>query len=161
MLSFQSQVDTLYRTTRDLLNMGFDGTPLYSNEFCALNTEVYRQAEALFVLRGSNVEEEAQRCYVLLTAYHATIYDHGNKNLKIQSLLDRSWQLLGQLSASLLKCQLLVACYSEVFDEDLAREAHAIMNSWTGREWTKAECEVSDYLESLEANPWPDWEVVE
>ena len=100
-------------------------------------------------------------CYVLLTAYHATIYDHGNKNLKIQSLLDRSWQLLGQLSASLLKCQLLVACYSEVFDEDLAREAHAIMNSWTGREWTKAECEVSDYLESLEANPWPDWEVVE
>ena len=112
-------------------------------------------------VRGSNVEEEAQRCYVLLTAYHATIYDHGNKNLKIQSLLDRSWQLLGQLSASLLKCQLLVACYSEVFDEDLAREAHAIMNSWTGREWTKAECEVSDYLESLEANPWPDWEVVE
>lgn len=56
MLSFQSQIDTLYRITRDLLNMGFDGTPLYSNEFCALNTEVYRQAEALFVLRGSNVE---------------------------------------------------------------------------------------------------------
>ena len=99
MLSFQSQVDTLYRTTRDLLNMGFDGTPLYSNEFCALNTEVYRQAEALFVLRGSNIEEEAQRCYVLLTAYHATIYDHGNKNLKIQSLLDRSWQLFEQLPA--------------------------------------------------------------
>lgn len=47
MLSFQSQIDTLYRITRDLLNMGFDGTPLYSNEFCALNTEVYRQAEAL------------------------------------------------------------------------------------------------------------------
>ena len=109
MLSFQSQVDTLYRTTRDLLNMGFDGTPLYSNEFCALNTEVYRQ----------------------------------------------------QLPVSLLKCQLLVACYSEVFDEDLAQEAHAIMNSRTGREWTKAECEVSDYLDSLETNPWPDWEIVE
>lgn len=81
MLSFQSQIDTLYRITRDLLNMGFDGTPLYSNEFCALNTEVYRQAEALFVLRGSNVEEEAQRCYVLLTAYHATIYDHGVRHV--------------------------------------------------------------------------------
>lgn len=161
MLSFQSQVDTLCRTTHDLLNMGFDGTPLYSNEFCALNTEVYRQAEALFVLRGADVEEEAQRCYVLLTAYHATIYDHGNKNQRIQSLLDCSLPLLEQLPASLLKCQLLVACYSEVHDESLAREAHAIMNSWTGREWTKAECEVSDYLDSLEANPSPNWEVVE
>ena len=54
-----------------------------------------------------------------------------------------------------------MACYSEVFDEDLAQEARAIMNSWTGREWTKAECEVSDYLDSLETNPWPDWEIVE
>ena len=76
MLSFQSQIDTLYRITRDLLNMGFDGTPLYSNEFCALNTEVYRQAEALFVLRGSNVEEEAQRCYVLSTAINGQITRH-------------------------------------------------------------------------------------
>lgn len=160
-MSLQLQIDTLCRITHDLLNLGFDGAPLYSNEFCELNTEVYRQAEALFVLRGANVEEETRRCYALLTAYHATIYDHGNKNLKIQSLLNQSKQLLEQLPASLLKCQLLVACYSEVFDEDLAQEAHAIMNGWTNRTWTKAECEVSDYLESLEANPCPNWEIVE
>ena len=160
-MSLQSQIDILRRITHELLNLGFDGTPLFSNEFCRLNTEVYRQSESLFHLHGSNAEEEALLCYVLLTGYHATIYDHGDKNQKIQKLLDRSWEVLPLLPVSLLKCQLLVACYSEVFDEDLAQEAHAIMNSWTGREWTKAECEVSDYLDSLETNPWPDWEIVE
>ena len=160
-MSLQSQIDILRRITHELLNLGFDGTPLFSNEFCRLNTEVYRQSESLFHLHGSNAEEEALLWYVLLTGYHATIYDHGDKNQKIQKLLDRSWEVLPLLPVSLLKCQLLVACYSEVFDEDLAQEAHAIMNSWTGREWTKAECEVSDYLDSLETNPWPDWEIVE
>lgn len=75
----QSQIDTLRRITHELLNLGFEGTPLFSNEFCKLNTEVYRQSEYLFHLHGSNAEEEAQLCYVLLTGYHATIYDHGDK----------------------------------------------------------------------------------
>ena len=86
-MSLQSQIDTLRRITHELLNLGFEGTPLFSNEFCKLNTEVYRQSECLFHLHGSNAEEEAQLCYVLLTGYHATIYDHGDKNQKIQKLL--------------------------------------------------------------------------
>ncbi|WP_455583980.1 UpxZ family transcription anti-terminator antagonist [Bacteroides sp.] len=161
MLSLQSQIDALCHITHELLNLGFDGTPLYSNNFCELNTEVYRQSETLFPFHGSSAEEEAQLCYALLTGYHATIYDHGNKNQKIQSVLDRSWKVLDELPASLLKCQLLVACYSEVFDENLAKEAHAIIDSWTGREWSVEEREVSDYLDGLEANPWPNWEMVE
>lgn len=157
----QSQIDTLCRVTHDLLHLGFDGAPLYSNEFCELNTEVYRQAEALFIMRGSNAEEEARRCYALLTAYHATIYNHGNKTQKIQSLLDISWSILEQLPASLLKCQLLVACYGEMFDEELAQEARAIINTWSDRDLKTDEREVLDYLDSLEANPCPVWEIVE
>ena len=160
-MSLQSQIDTLRRITHELLNLGFEGTPLFSNEFCKLNTEVYRQSECLFHLHGSNAEEEAQLCYVLLTGYHATIYDHGDKNQKIQKLLDRSWKVLDQLPASLLKCQLLVACYGEVFDEDLSKEAHVIINGWKGRELTLAECEVIEYLNSLEFNPWGNWDVEE
>lgn len=157
----QSQIDTLGRITHELLNLGFEGTPLYSNEFCKLNTEVYRQSECLFHLHSSNAEEEAQLCYVLLTGYHATIYDQGNKNQRIQSILDRSWDVLPLLPVSLLKCQLLVACYGEVFDEGLSKEAHAIIDSWEGRELTLAECEVIEYLHSLESNPWSNWEVEE
>ena len=63
--------------------------------------------------------------------------------------------------ASLLKCQLLVACYAETFDDELAKEAHEIINAWEGRDLTLAEREVFDYLESLEANPYPNWEEVE
>ena len=142
-MSLQSQIDTLRRITHELLNLGFEGTPLFSNEFCKLNTEVYRQSECLFHLHGSNAEEEAQLCYVLLTGYHATIYDHGDKNQKIQKLLDRSWKVLDQLPAS------------------LSKEAHVIINGWKGRELTLAECEVIEYLNSLESNPWGNWDVEE
>lgn len=160
-MSLQSQIDALCHATNELLNLGFDGTPLYSNHFCELNTEVYRRSEALFLLSGSNAEEEALLCYALLTGYHATIYDHGDKNKKIQSLLDRSWQVLPEIPASLLKCQLLVACYSEVFDDKLAQEAHAIMDTWSGRDLTSAEREVLEYLECLEGNSCSNWEIVD
>lgn len=160
-MSLQLQIDTLRCITHELLNLGFEGAPLFSNEFCKLNTEVYRQSEYLFHLHGSNTGEEAQLCYVLLTGYHATIYDHGDKNQKIQSLLNRSWKVLPLLPDSLLKCQLLVACYGEVFDEELAGEARAIISSWINRELTPAECEVTEYLNSLESNPWTNWELEE
>lgn len=160
-MSLQSQIDALCHVTNELLNLGFDGTPLYSNRFCELNTEVYRQSEALFLSHGSTAEEEARLCYALLTGFHATIYDHGDKNQKIQSILNRSWNVLELLSVSLLKCQLLVACYGEIYDEKLAQEAHAIIDTWKDRELSPAELEVSEYLNSLETNPWTAWELDE
>ena len=69
--------------------------------------------------------------------------------------------MLEQLSVSLLKCQLLVACYGEVYDEKLAQEAHAIIDTWKDRELSPAELEVSEYLNSLETNPWTAWELDE
>ena len=65
-----------------------------------------------------------------MKAYSATIYDRGDKGEKVQILLDRSWEVLNKISDSLLKCQLLVACYGETFDEELAKEARAIMDGW-------------------------------
>lgn len=161
MLVLQTKIDTLCRITYELLNLGLDGSPIYSTDFCRLNTEVYRKADELFTLRGANAEEEARLCYALLSAYHATIYDHGNKNWKIQKMLDRSMKVLGRLPASLLKCQLLVACYGEMFDKELAQEARAIINTWSDRDLKTDEREVLDYLDSLEANPCPVWEIVE
>lgn len=32
-MSLQSQIDALCHVTNELLNLGFDGTPLYSNRF--------------------------------------------------------------------------------------------------------------------------------
>ena len=96
----QSQIDALCHITHELLNLGFDGSPIYSDRFCELNLEVYRQSEDLYIRRSSGVEEEARLCYALLSGFHATIYDNGNKNKKIQALLDRSWKVLDKLLAT-------------------------------------------------------------
>ena len=159
-MSLQSQIDALCHVTNELLNLGFDGTPLYSNRFCELNTEVYRQSEALFLSHGSTAEEEAQLCYALLTGFHATIYDHGDKNQKIQSILNRSWNVLEQLSVSLLKCQLLVACYGEVYEEELAKEAHSIIDTWDISSLTSEQTEIIGELRNLEENQYP-FEVID
>lgn len=126
----KSQIDALRQLTHELLYLGMDGEPIYADRFRQLNSDVYNQAEALYWQKARNDEEEATLCVTLLKAYSATIYDRGDKGEKVQILLDRSWEVLNKISDSLLKCQLLVACYGETFDEELAKEARAIMNGW-------------------------------
>lgn len=127
----KSQIDALRQLTHELLYLGMDGEPIYADRFRQLNSDVYNQAEALYWQKARNDEEEATLCVTLLKAYSATIYDHGDKGEKVQILLDRSWEVLNKISDSLLKCQLLVVCYGETFDEELAKEARAIMDGWS------------------------------
>lgn len=87
--------------------------------------------------------------YYPLKAYSATIYNHGDKEEKVQEVLDRSGKVLGKLSDSLLKCQLLVACYGETLDEELAEEAHKIMSGWGGL-LTAEQQNISDELQNVE-----------
>ncbi|WP_288241566.1 UpxZ family transcription anti-terminator antagonist [uncultured Bacteroides sp.] len=126
----KSQIDALRQLTHELLYLGMDGEPIYADRFRQLNSDVYNQAEALYWQKARNDEEEATLCVTLLKAYSATIYDRGDKGEKVQILLDRSWEVLNKISDSLLKCQLLVACYGETFDEELAKEVCAIMDGW-------------------------------
>ena len=62
--------------------------------------------------------------------YSASFIDHGEKQKHIQEVLDRCWDILDTLPASLLKLRLLTACYGEVFDEPLADEGRIIIASW-------------------------------
>ena len=155
MLSLQSEIDSLCAVSHELLHLGLDGEPIYSDRFRQLNTDVYRQCEQLVTLHGNTIEEEASLCIALLTGYNATIYNHGDKEEKIQSVLDRCWAIIDKLSTSLLKCQLLVACYAEVFDEELAKEAHEILDSWKSRKLSEEETEALERLVNLEKNPYP------
>lgn len=159
MLSLQSEIDSLCAVSHELLHLGLDGEPIYSDRFRQLNTDVYHRCEHLFGSHGRTLEEEASLCIALLTGYNATIYNHGDKEDKIQSVLNRSWDILDTLPASLLKCRLLVACYAEVFDEELAAEAHAIIDGWKDRELTREEFEMVEHLKSLEENPYPNTDI--
>lgn len=159
MNSLSTQISSLYDIAHELLYLGVDGLPIYSDSFTRLNGEVLRRADALFSFRGSTDEEEASLCLALLMGYNATIYNNGDKEQRIQSVLNRCWNILECLPASLLKVRLLAYCYGEVFDEELAREAHAIIESWSDRKLTEEEKEIVVLLGDMEENPYPNSEV--
>lgn len=159
MSNLESRISALYALSHELLYLGVDGTPIYSDHFGRLNHEVFCQANSLYVYRGATDEQEASLCLALLMGYNATVYSDGDKEERIQNILNRCWEVLHRLPASLLKCRLLVACFGEVFDEELAQEAHAIIDSWTGRDLMDEEREVAEQLKDLEENPYPWSEV--
>ena len=125
-----------------------------------MNRDVYERAIELYDTRGTTVEEEAELCLGLLVAFAATIYDNGSKQEYIQNVLDRSWEVLPKLSPSLLKVRLLTYCYSEFYDEELAKEAHEIINTWNKEELTLEQVEIVEELKGFEDSQYP-WEEVE
>ena len=51
---------SLYALAHELLNLGMDGSPIYSDHFARLNREVYEQALNLYnAPEGNTPEEEA------------------------------------------------------------------------------------------------------
>ena len=153
-------MDSLFSLAHNLLVYWLDGSPIYVDQFTRLNRDVYEQALDLYGTRGKTVEAEAELCLGLLVAFAAVIYDNGHKQEYIQNVLDRSWEILPQLPASLLKVQLLVYCYSEVYDEELSRQAHNIIDTWDKSLLTLEQVNIIDELKSFEENQYP-WEVIE
>lgn len=161
MNSLLSRALELQRVAHELMCLGMDGTPVYSDTFCRLNKEVLVQSDSLFPVQGSGVEEEANVCLALLIGYNATIYDNGDKEQKKQTVLNRACQILGQLPASLLKVRLLAYTYGEVYEESLLQEAHAIIDGWGKEVMTAEQVELVKELGNIEENPYPFEEVTE
>jgi hypothetical protein len=157
----ETDSSSLYSLARRLLTYGLDGSPIYADQFTRLNSEVYGQALRLYnIRRGNTPEEEAGLCLSLLVAFNATLYDNGHKQQYIQEILNRSWEVLPQLPPSLLKVRLLTCCYGEVYEDELAQEAHTIIDSWDKAELTPEQVEVMEELKNIEDYPYP-FEVVE
>ena len=152
-----SNSSSLFSLAHDLLTYGLDGSPIYADQFTRLNRDVYERAIELYNIHGATAEEDAELCLGLLVAFAATIYDNGCKQEYIQNVLDRSWEVLPKLSASLLKVRLLTYCYGEIYDEELIQEAHCIINSWDKSSLTLDQIEIMKELKNIEENPYP-WE---
>ncbi|MEL5892868.1 UpxZ family transcription anti-terminator antagonist [Bacteroides sp. GD17] len=152
-------MDSLYTLAHQLLTLGMDGSPIYADQFTRLNRDVYEQALHLYGTRGNTVEEEAELCLGLLVAFAATIYDNGRKQQYVQNVLDRSWEVLPKLPASLLKVRLLTYCYGEVYDEELAKEAHGIIDTWDEGGLTLEQVEIVEELRNIEENTYPFEEI--
>lgn len=154
-------ISSLYTLAHELLNLGMDDSPIYSDHFARLNREVYEQALRLYSApEGDTPEEEARLCLSILVALNATFYDNGRKQQYIQHLLDRCWNVLDRLPASLLKVRLLTCCYGEVYEEELAKEAHSIIDTWDISSLTSEQTEIIGELRNLEENQYP-FEVID
>ena len=161
-MTLSEEVASLQRAAHDLMYLGMDGSPIYSDDLSRRNNEVYHLTTTLYNsgIKGSTVEEQASVCLALLMGYNASFIDHGEKRGHIQEILDRCWDILDTLPASLLKLRLLTACYGEVFDESLADEARAIIASWDSVSFTTEQQEAINEFQTVVDNPYP-WEYIE
>ena len=109
--------------------------------------------------KGSTTEEQANVCLALLMGYSASFIDHGEKQKHVQEVLDRCWDILDVLPASLLKLRLLTACYGEVFDEPLANEGRVIIASWNSASLTPEQEAIAEFQNVVD-NPY-SWEYID
>lgn len=151
------QVSSLFSLAHSLLTLGQDGSPIYVDSFTRLNRDVCESALNSYGKHGSTPEAEAELCLGLLVAFNATMYDNGHKQEYIQKVLERALNVLPLIPASLLKVRLLTYCYGEVYAEELAKEAHVIIDSWGTFRLTAEQKEAMEELKNIEENPYP-WE---
>lgn len=161
-MTLSEETFSLQRAAHELMYLGMDGSPVYSDDLSHRNSEVYRLTTALYNsgFQGSTIEEQANVCLALLMGYSASFIDHGEKQKHVQEVLDRCWDILDALPASLLKLRLLTVCYGEVFDEPLADEARAIIASWDIASITAEQQEAIDEFQNVVDNPY-SWEYVD
>lgn len=161
-MTLSEETVTLQRAAHELMYLGMDGSPIYSDDLSRRNGEVHRLTTALYNsgVKGSTVEEQANVCLALLMGYSASFIDHGEKKAHVQEILDRCWNVLDALPASLLKLRLLTICYGEVFDESLADEARAIIASWDSAALAPEQREAIDEFQNVMDNPYP-WEYID
>lgn len=160
-MTLSEETATLQRAAHELMYLGMDGSPVYSDDLSRRNGEVYRLTTALYNsgIKGSNIEEQASVCLALLMGYSASFIDHGEKQKHVQEVLNRCWDILDALPISLLKLRLLTICYGEVFDEPLADEARAIITSWNSVSLTPEQKEAIAEFQNVVDNPYP-WEYI-
>ena len=151
-MTLSEEIVSLQRAAHELMYLGMDGSPVYSDDLSRRNGEVYRLTTALYNsgVKGSTVEEQANVSFV----------DHGEKQIHVQEVLNRCWNILDSLPASLLKLRLLTACYGEVFDDPLADEARTIIASWDSASLTPDQQEAIAEFQNVVDNPYP-WEYID
>ena len=161
-MSLSEEAITLQRAAHELMYLGMDGSPVYSDDLSRRNGEVYRLTMALYRsgVKGTTIDEQANVCLALLMGYSASFGGHGEKQRHVQKVLDCCWDVLDALPASLLKLRLLTACYGEVFDESLADEARAIIASWDSASLTPEQQEAIAEFQNVVDNPYP-WEYID
>lgn len=152
MESIREQIEGLEKLLHELTHPAKNTWYVDMEEMIRLNREIRTYVEKLYPVEAKSAREEALLCCVLLQAYAVMTYSQDIDEEHRQHLLVRSCHVLRELPISALRCRLLVYCYGEVGEEALAKEAHAIINSWTADKLSDEEKDLIATLHILEAS---------
>lgn len=152
MKSVRQQIEELEVLIRELTHPKEHRWYVDMEDVVRLNREIRTYVDSLTRVEGENLREEAFLCLTLLQAFSVLTYRKDTDEEQRQHLLNRAEKVLAQLPTSLLRCRLLVSSYGELNNEDLAREAHQIIDSWGDRSLSADEQEVINTLRILESS---------
>ena len=158
-VNWNAEIQNLQEKARRLLHLGEKDGYVYADELTLLNREVDSLIQLLWNLKLRTSEEEGTLCVALLMGFNGCMYANPANEKKRKTVVDRALRLIDKLEPSFLKCQLLVYCYGEIYEEDLAQEAHNIMQDWNDRPLSPEETELKETLHIFEENPYPHWEI--
>ena len=95
-MSLSEEAITLQRAAHELMYLGMDGSPVYSDDLSRRNGEVYRLTMALYRsgVKGTTIDEQANVCLALLMGYSASFVDHGESS----GMSRKCWTVVGMCS---------------------------------------------------------------
>lgn len=95
-MSLSEEAITLQRAAHELMYLGMDGSPVYSDDLSRRNGEVYRLTMALYRsgVKGTTIDEQANVCLALLMGYGASFVDHGESS----GMSRKCWTVVGMCS---------------------------------------------------------------
>lgn len=120
----------------------------YINKYQEINSRIVLWRNKLARTKGDTVEEEAEICLALLMGCNAYIRDDSG----IRDALSRTYGILPRLNSGILKCQLLIFCYGEEYDEKMLQEVNEIINTWKERDLSVKERRIVAVLNDIEEN---------
>ena len=130
-MTLSEEVASLQRAAHDLMYLGMDGSPIYSDDLSRRNNEVYRLTTTLYNsgVQGSTVEEQASVCLALLMGYNASFIDHGEKREHVQKILDRCWDIFVCLPPAMVRYSTSLWLTKPVQSSLLGIRCHLLVNS--------------------------------
>ena len=103
----QEKIENLLSSVHKLLPVGGDMGNIYADDLSLLNKSIHDQINELYSQHGRTPEQEATLCLALLMGYSVSMYANFEDELKKQSVLFRTQNILPLLPPSSLKEHLL------------------------------------------------------
>ncbi len=109
-MELQDKIIHLHNLAHRLLHIECSGSYLYADDLSQLNKDIHDEMNELYPLRGNTLEQDVSLCLALLLGYSVSMYASWEDDLKRETILSHSLELLEILPPSPLKDDLYAIC---------------------------------------------------